>query len=72
MRRDLVFNVATEREVRFRVTATAVRREVIVDAPVPDGGLSDEPGHVHRMRFTVAEAEAFSAALIEALAAARR
>lgn len=75
MRRDLIFNEGTAEQARFRVTATKVRREVIVDAPVPPGGLREFVGGdrvAHRMRFTVEEAEAFLALLLEAVSVARK
>ena len=69
MRRDLVFNQGTAEEARFRVTATRVRREVIVDAPVQVDCYS---GQHYRMRFALAEAEAFLALILEAVATARK
>jgi hypothetical protein len=67
MRKDLILNEGTGDQVRFRFTATRVRREVIVDAPVT---AEVQPGFHYRMRFTLDEARAVLALLTEAVASA--
>lgn len=68
MRKDWIVNKGSGEEAKFRVTATRVRREVIIDAPV-SGGVPD--GHHYRMRFTLQEAESFLSLILEAVVAAR-
>lgn len=74
MRRDF-FVLEDGEQVRFRCTATRVRREVILDAPAPPGSLEEAAAgdrYVHRMRFGLEEAQALVALLIEAIAVASR
>lgn len=69
MRRDWIVNQGSGEEARFRVTATAVRREVILDAPDTASG---DPGRFFRMRFTIAEAEHLVGLLAEAVGQASK
>ncbi len=71
MRKDWIVNEGSADQARFRFTATRVRREVIVDVPV--GADLELVGgyHHHRLRFTLAEAEAFLALFLQAVTSAR-
>jgi hypothetical protein len=68
MRKDMIFKEGSSSPVRYRVTATRVRREVIIDGPIT---VDPEPGFDYRMRFTLPEAEAFLSLLLEAVLTAR-
>jgi hypothetical protein len=69
VRRDWIVNEGSEEEARFRVTASAVRREVILDAP---DTVRPGEGRFFRMRFTLPEAEHLLGLLAEAVGQARK
>ena len=71
MRQDWVVKGGTGQRGRFRFTATRVRREVILDVPLEEAVDLFGGDRHHRLRFTLAEAEAFLALFVKALASAR-